>query len=228
MSGRLDPLVVVGEAGVGAHGANDRIAGDVNRCGAFEDVVEDAAKIAPARGEQAGGMSMPVERAKRQVVIVSHAGGLVPVDEHVLDRFAFRMMAHEAFALVAFERRLRFRRARDEALRCANGANTRRFPAATARRAFRGHGRGRRGNFERFFVEKDDGAIERGEIGGERWAGAQRDCGRLADGGGLVRGPRGVVEVGWVGRHLSLHFSNSNYRSRLAGWRGGNTVLKDN
>ena len=208
MSGRLDPLVVVSEACVGAHGANDRIAGDVYGCGAFEDVVEDAAKITPARGEQAGGMSMPVERAKRQVVIMSHAEGLVPVDEHVLDRFAFRMMAHKAFALVAFERRFRFRRARDEALRFVYGANGWPcLPAATARRAFRGRGRGRCGNFERFFAEKDEGMIERGEFGGKFGAGPQRDCGRLAGGGGLVRGLGCVVEVGWVGRHLSLHFS---------------------
>jgi len=40
-SGRLDPLVVGGEAGVGAHGADDAVAGNFGAFGIFEDAVED-------------------------------------------------------------------------------------------------------------------------------------------------------------------------------------------
>lgn len=36
-------------------------------------------------------------------VFVSHAERLVPVHERFFDRFTFRVMADEAFALVAFE-----------------------------------------------------------------------------------------------------------------------------
>ena len=113
MSGRLDPRVVVGEAGIGAHGADDRVAGGSNARGALEKMLQHAAKIAATSGDKAGGMNVPVDGTERQVVIASHAEWVVPVHEHFFDRFAFRVVADEALPLVPLKRRFRFHRASD-------------------------------------------------------------------------------------------------------------------
>ena len=170
MRGRLDPLVVVGEAGVGTHGAHDAIARDLYPGNVFHDVLEDGAQIPAASFEKAGRVGVPVKRIGRDAVFVSDAGGLMPVDELLLDRLSIWMMTDAAFALVALERCLGFRRASDEAFRFARDARGRlRFPAPAAGRP--SGGLGRSGSFESFFAEKHEGAIERGELGGEFRAG---------------------------------------------------------
>lgn len=103
----FDPPVLVGEAGIGADGGDDSVSGGLNVCGAFEEKIEDGAKVLAALGVEAGGTRVAVDGRPVEGVINGEqaADGLrtVPVDEKLLDGFAVGMIADCAFAAVALE-----------------------------------------------------------------------------------------------------------------------------
>ena len=163
--GRLDPFVVVGEAGIGAHGADDAIAGDFGAFGVFEDAVEHRAKIALASGVESGRMGMAVKRTGGDFKQAGRSVGLVPVEEKLLDLVAVRMMADDTLPLVAFERELPFLRAPRFEL-----AATRATPNGPRLGVMRG------GGFESAGREREKSAIERGKLRGEIGGGLNGRC----------------------------------------------------
>jgi hypothetical protein len=102
--GWFDPIARVVEASVGADGANDGVRGRSGARGAFENVLEDGANVAPALVEEAEGVSVRVNRAiVRQLIISGDVPNLAPVEKFLLDGRAIRMMANGAFARMALE-----------------------------------------------------------------------------------------------------------------------------
>lgn len=166
-------MVVVGKAGIGAHGADDAVAGDLDGAGVFEDAVEDRTKILLAGGVEAGGVGVTVEGAHGQAVMTGGLERLVPVKEKLVDGLAFRMLANGALALVALDGGFGL-------LRLCGGAARLRFAAGA-----RGNGGG--GRLEVLLAQNLDSAIEGGKIGGEFGAGVQAfGVWRLIDGGFVV------------------------------------------
>lgn len=103
-AGGLDPFAGRGEGGVGFDGGDDSVRGNIAFIGAFDDSFESATHVAAAFGEESKGVGVIVNSAlvaEHEAAVDGH--GAVPVDEHFLDGFAFRMVADEAFALVMGE-----------------------------------------------------------------------------------------------------------------------------
>jgi len=103
----LDPLLCGGEASIGADDGDDAVSSGRDVRGAFEDEIEDGAKISAALFEEAGGAGMaidgrPVER-RVDAQFAFDVARRVPVDEKLFDGFAFRVIADPAFAAVKLE-----------------------------------------------------------------------------------------------------------------------------
>lgn len=109
-SGRLDPNAVVGDAAVGLDGADDRVGGELDFIGAFEDVFEHEAKVAFAQGDKAQGVGVTVDaRTVGDFVILGDLLGHVPAEEFILDFGAVGVAANAAIALVMREANCRGR-----------------------------------------------------------------------------------------------------------------------
>src|SRR5690348_4907006 len=101
------PADGVAEAGVGADGFYVRCGSEFDIVAAFEDVLDGEEIISAALVIEASGMSVTIENATiAEIEFVNDVDRIVPVEEFLLDGFAFRMMADSAFAAVAFERGL--------------------------------------------------------------------------------------------------------------------------
>ena len=100
-AGGLDPFTGSGDRGAGFDGGDDSVGGNLAFIGAFDDVFEGEAQVAAAFGEQAGGVGVIVDSgAVGEHEAQVDGGRALPVKEHSLDGFAFRMTADGAFALV--------------------------------------------------------------------------------------------------------------------------------
>ncbi|HEV2299498.1 MAG TPA: hypothetical protein VGR72_13405 [Candidatus Acidoferrales bacterium] len=103
-TGRFDPLAVLGDVSEDAHGAKNCVPGHLGVVHTFEDAFGDAAEIAAAAGEEAGGLSVTIERGNaRQIIFAVDLRGAVPVQEIVVDLLAAGMIADGAFAGVALK-----------------------------------------------------------------------------------------------------------------------------
>ena len=67
-------------------------------------MLESVTQIAAAHFVEAGGICVTVEVcARRQVVIIRDVVGMEPVNEFLLNGFAFRVIAYHAFACVTYK-----------------------------------------------------------------------------------------------------------------------------
>lgn len=97
--GRFDPLAVVGDMGIDAHGAEDGIGGDSGIVHAFNDALGDAAEPETALKGEAGGVGVAIHAgAAGKLKIVDDVMGIFPVEEFAFDFFALGMIADGAFA----------------------------------------------------------------------------------------------------------------------------------
>jgi hypothetical protein len=104
VGGEFGPAAAAVDAGVGAHGAKDAVAGDGDVFGVFDDGVERGVETFAALEENAGGAGVPVDGAGvGDFVFVSDLPGGAPVNEFFFDGFAFGMVADDAAAGVPFE-----------------------------------------------------------------------------------------------------------------------------
>ena len=102
--GDFGPAAVAVDAAVGAHGAEDRVAGEGYVINGFDEGVEGGVQTFAALEEKAGGAGVAVDGAVvGELVVVSEPRGGAPVDEFLYDGFAFGMVADDAAAAVAFE-----------------------------------------------------------------------------------------------------------------------------
>lgn len=103
----LDPLVGVGEARIGANGGDDSVGSGRDVGGAFEEEIQDGAKIPAALGVEAGGAGVAIDGAPIEGMVNGEfaVDGLrtVPADEELLDGFAIGVNADLTFATVALE-----------------------------------------------------------------------------------------------------------------------------
>ena len=61
--GKVHPVAVLGEAGIGAHGAKDGGAGDLDGFGLLDDGIEDGVESGFAQGGETDGSGVAIERA---------------------------------------------------------------------------------------------------------------------------------------------------------------------
>ncbi|MGB9403418.1 MAG: hypothetical protein WCA98_07755 [Candidatus Acidiferrales bacterium] len=59
--GRVDPVAVGGDAGIGADGADDAVAGNDGAIGVLDELFEGIAEIAAAAGVEAGGVGVAIK-----------------------------------------------------------------------------------------------------------------------------------------------------------------------
>ena len=104
LGGDFGPAAVAVDAAVGAHGAEDRVAGECYVVDGFDEGVEGGVQTFAALQEQAGGPGMAVDGAVvGKLVVLSELPGGAPVDELLFDSFAFGVVADDAAAAVPFE-----------------------------------------------------------------------------------------------------------------------------
>ncbi|HEV2342152.1 MAG TPA: hypothetical protein VGS15_10170 [Candidatus Acidoferrales bacterium] len=102
--GRLNPLAIVGDMGVDAHGAEDGIGGDSGIVHALQDAFSDAAKPETTLKGQAGGVGVAIDAGTAgKLKIVDDVMGIFPVEEFAFDFLALGMIADGAFAGVALK-----------------------------------------------------------------------------------------------------------------------------
>lgn len=101
-SGEIDPVAVLRKAGIGAHGAKDGGAGDLDSFGLLDDGIEDGAKAGFAQGGETGGVGVAVEsHAMRQGVLANDLLDAAPVEVVEIDHRAVFVVADGALAGVA-------------------------------------------------------------------------------------------------------------------------------
>jgi hypothetical protein len=157
------------DAAVGAHRAEDRVAGECYVVDGFDEGVEGGVQTLAALEEQAGGAGVTVDGAVVvEFVVLSELPGGAPVDEFLFDGFAFGMVADDAAAAVSFEEEdlklLLQPPLTVDSVRLLPGSSRGGFSGG-----FRGRFRGRfRGHFELSFCEfrgpQDAVAVVRWEI----------------------------------------------------------------
>jgi len=102
--GRVGPAAAAVNAGVGAHGAKDHVAGDGDLVGGFHEKVENGMEIFAALEIQPRGAGVAVEGAiVGELVLTGEIPGGAPVEEFLFDEAAFGVAADEAFAAVTVE-----------------------------------------------------------------------------------------------------------------------------
>ena len=104
LGGDFGPAAVAVDAAVGAHGAEDRVAGEGYVIDGFDEGVEGGVQTFAALEEQADGAGVAVDGAVViEFVVLRELPGGAPVDEFLFDGFAFGVVADDAAAAVAFE-----------------------------------------------------------------------------------------------------------------------------
>src|SRR4029077_6910107 len=104
LGGDFGPAAVAVDAAVGAHGAEDRVAGEGYVVNGFNEGIEGGVQTFAALEEKTGGAGVAVDGAVvGELVVVSEPRGGAPVDEFLFDGFAFRVVADDAAAAVSFE-----------------------------------------------------------------------------------------------------------------------------
>ena len=104
LGGDFGPAAVAVDAAVGAHGAEDGVAGECYIVDGFDEGVEGGVQTFAALEEQAGGAGVAVDGAiVGELVVLRELPGSAPVDEFLFDGFAFGVVADDAAAAVAFE-----------------------------------------------------------------------------------------------------------------------------
>ena len=98
----VDPASFGGEAGVGAHGAENDAAGYLHVVNLLDDGIERRVDIFAAAGSKAGGMGVAVDRGVVSQAVFPHDLARVTPDEEVrFDFFAARVAADTALTGVA-------------------------------------------------------------------------------------------------------------------------------
>ena len=104
LGGDFGPAAVAVDAAVGAHGAEDGVAGECYVVDRFDEGIEGGVQTFAALEEQAGGAGVAVDGAiVVELVVLREFPGGAPVDEFLFDGFAFGVVADDAAAAVAFE-----------------------------------------------------------------------------------------------------------------------------
>ena len=102
--GGIDPAAFGGEAGVGAHGAEDHVAGDLDVVNLLDDGIERGVGVLPAAPGEAGGVGVAIDRGVVNQLVLSHDLARVAPEEVVgFDFFAARVAADTALAGVSEE-----------------------------------------------------------------------------------------------------------------------------
>ena len=146
LGGDFGPAAVAVDAAVGAHGAEDRIAGEGYLVDGFDEGVEGGVKAFATLEKQAGGAGVAIDGAVVvELVVLRELPGGAPVDEFLFDGFAFGVVADDAAAAVAFEEQ-DLQLLLQPALTVDSVGFPLRFPSAGFRAGgfrgrFRGHGR---------------------------------------------------------------------------------------
>jgi hypothetical protein len=100
--GKLDPASLRREAGIGAHGADYGVAGDVRVFDFFHDEVERCAGVLNALGGETESLGVAVDRRMvSELVFLNDFVGIAPVEEVLLELGAARMVADAALTGVA-------------------------------------------------------------------------------------------------------------------------------
>jgi len=106
--GKVHLVAVLGEAGIGAHGAKDGGAGDLDGFGLLDDGIEDGAEPGFAQGGETGGIGVAVEsHAMGQGIHSDDLLSAAPVEVVEIDDGAIFVVADGALAGVAGEVGLR-------------------------------------------------------------------------------------------------------------------------
>jgi hypothetical protein len=101
---RVDPASFRGEAGVGAHGAEDDAAGYLHVVNLLDDGIEHRVGILAAARGKAGGVGVAVDRGVvSEAVFLHDLAGVTPDEEVGFDFFAARVAADTALTGVAEE-----------------------------------------------------------------------------------------------------------------------------
>src|SRR6202007_539920 len=104
LGGDFGPAAVAVDAAVGAHGAEDRVAGEGYVVNGFDEGVEGGVQTFAALEEKAGGAGVAVDGAVViEFVVLRELPGGAPMDEFLFDGFAFGVVADDTAAAVAFE-----------------------------------------------------------------------------------------------------------------------------
>src|SRR3984957_13553673 len=104
LGGDFGPAAVAVDAAVGAHGAEDRVAGECHVIDRFNEGVEGGVQAFAALEEKTGGAGVAVDGAiVGELVVVSEPRGGSPMDEFLFDGFAFGVVADDTAAAVPFE-----------------------------------------------------------------------------------------------------------------------------
>ena len=145
LGGDFGPAAVAIDATVGAHGAEDRVAGEGYFVDGFDEGVEGGVQTFAALEEQASGAGVAIDGAVVvEFVILRELPGGAPVNEFLLDGFAIGVVAGDAAATVSFEEE-RLQLLLQPALTVDSIGFPLRFPSAGFRAGgfrgrFRGHG----------------------------------------------------------------------------------------
>jgi hypothetical protein len=99
----FDPVAVVGEAGLGADGSDDFVAGDGSLGAAFDDRIEREAHIVAAAGEEIEGVGVAIKGFPFNAIEGRDARRSDPVNELMVDFVALGMAADLAFTPMATE-----------------------------------------------------------------------------------------------------------------------------
>jgi len=106
--GKVHLVAVLGEAGIGAHGAKDGGAGDLDSFGLLDDGIEDGVESGFAQSGETGGIGVAVEsHAMGQGILLDDLWDAAPVEVVEIDHGAIFVVADGAFAGVAGDVALR-------------------------------------------------------------------------------------------------------------------------
>ena len=104
MGWNFGPAALGVDAAVGAHGAEDRVAGECYVVDGFDEGVEGGVQTFAALEKQPGGTCVAVDGAiVGELVVLCEFPGGAPVDEFLFDGFAFGVVTYDAAAAVSFE-----------------------------------------------------------------------------------------------------------------------------
>src|SRR5579859_8093849 len=97
VGGDFGPAAVAVDAAVGAHGAEDRVAGEGYVIDGFDEGVERGVQTFAALEEQASGAGVAVDgTVVVELEVLRELPGGAPVDEFLFDGFAFGVVADDA------------------------------------------------------------------------------------------------------------------------------------